>query len=134
MNYRMLIVICVVSFLLMVSIHLLSDYFGKKEPFTKGLYRKGLSSRIDSLSLYKNRVTVKLINSDSVYSFLPDPDVIRVTIDFWDIVQEGDSLWKKPMSDTIYTLGKNGIMYVWPFWTHDKFGRSYLDEEMKESR
>lgn len=129
MSQRTLTIGIFVIFILVVCIHTASDYFGKKRPFTKDFYRKSLSGYITSMSVDKNRVSIKLSTSDSIYSFLPDPEVIRVGLRFWKVVQKGDSLWKLPMSDTIHTLCKNGIEYRWPFWTHDKFGRSYLEDE-----
>jgi hypothetical protein len=129
MSQRVLIIGVVVSFLLILGIYTASEYFGNKRPFTKGLYRKSLSGHITFISVYKNEMTLKLSTSDSSYSFLPDPEINRIGLNFWDIVQNGDSLWKSPMSDTLHTLGKNGIEYRWLFWTHDRFGRSYLEDE-----
>lgn len=66
--------------------------------------------------------------SDSAYFFLPDPDPQRPNSYFWRVVHRGDSLWKSPVSDTVYTMS-NGVIYTWPFPTKDKFGRSYLEQE-----
>jgi hypothetical protein len=129
MSYKYLIVGAVVLFLVFVGIDIGSRYFGKERPFTKGLYRKSLSGHITSISEYKAEMTIYLSMSDSAYSFLPSPEHARSSLYFWDAVKKGDSLWKSPMSDTIYTLGTNGIEYQWLFKTRDKFGRSYLEEE-----
>lgn len=119
-------------FLIVVGIDTASRYFGKERPFTKGLYKKSLSGRIVSITWYKTSVTVQLDGTDSSYLFLPGRDPVRKGLVFRRIVANGDSLWKMPMSDTVYTLGKKGIIYRWPFLTHDKFGRSYLEEELRE--
>lgn len=119
------------AFLLIVGIDIASRYFGKERPFTKGLYRKSLSGRVASISWYKTTVKFRLDTSDSSYSFLPKSDPVRIALQFEETVVTGDSLWKLPMSDTVYTLGKNGIVYRWPFKTYDKFGRSYLEDEKK---
>ena len=118
------------GFLFLVGSDLYRSYFGgEARPFTKGLYRKSIAGRIGEMSLYKNEVTIKLEQSDSMYFFLPHRNLLLTDKDFWDLVQDGDSLWKNSMSDTVYILGHDSIVYSWTFSTEDKFGRSYLEQE-----
>lgn len=123
-----------VGFLMIVGIDFGSRYFGKDRPFSKGLYRQSLAGRVVSSSNNRGRVTLKLTSGSSSYFFNPGRDPIRTGLTFFSTVQKGDSLWKLPMSDTIHTVGKNGIEYRWPFSTIDQFSRSYLEEERDKSK
>lgn len=119
----------IIGFLFIVGTDIYRRYLGEEgRPFTKGLYKKNIAGRITEISLYKNKITLRLEKSDSTYSFLPRRNFLLTDRDFWDIVKDGDSLWKKDMSDTIYTLGQDSIVYSWTFLTKDTFGRSYKED------
>ena len=124
----------VLGLLFLVFLCLLSqfqEYYYPHDPFSAGLYRNAIAGRIKILSSEKI-IKVRLSTSDSLYYFTPysmGPEYRN----FSSIVRTGDSLWKFPNSNVLYSLGRNGYVYKWTFSLSDRYRRRYTDSSAIDS-
>jgi len=111
----------------------LENYYHPTLPFTDGLYTNSIEGRIKAMKRYKDIITVELLPSDSSYYFSPLIITKPTRLDFKKIVQPGDSLWKYPNSNVIYTLDREGMTCRWTFIIHDNSDRLYPDSSAVDS-
>lgn len=119
----------VLLMLLFLAVVVSIDYFSCASPFSPGLYKQALSGRVSSISQNRRKVSMRLTSSDLVYYFEPRSDPVWPGLSFSSFVRSGDTLWKKAMSDTLYTLDSNGYLHSWPFSTTNLSGKSFLTPE-----
>lgn len=131
-NYWWLVCIGLLFFVFIIVLSVLQDKYYPVPPFSNGLYENTITGRVENMHEEKDKMIIRL-TSDSLYYFIPLIIVTPQRFDFPEVVHRGDSLWKFPQSNVLYSQSSNGQIYRWTFILHDRFNRLYPDSCVVDS-